>query len=177
MTVLERILSGEFVNPATLFGAIFYALVFLVLAWLSLRSLRVTLARLEGGLLDRTTVTFLRRMGEALIWVLALILYAHLIPELRSLGTALLTGASVASVLVGLAAQSTLGNLIAGLSLLLYRPFQIGDSVQLTVPAGVQTGKIEDLTLGYTVIKTRENHEIVVPNSVMASQAIIKSAE
>jgi small-conductance mechanosensitive channel len=177
MTPLERILSGEFVNPGTLFGVIFYALVFLLVAWLSLRSLHVTLERLEGGLLDHTTVNFLRRMGDVLVWVLALILYAHLIPELRSLGTALLTGASVASILIGLAAQSTLGNLIAGLSLLLYRPFQIGDSVQLTVPAGVQTGKIEDLTLGYTIIKTPENHEIVVPNSVMASQAIIKSAE
>jgi len=47
--------------------------------------------------------------------------------------------------------------------------------VQLTVPVGLQTGTIEDLTLGYTVIKTEENNEIVVPNSVMASQAIIKS--
>jgi small-conductance mechanosensitive channel len=177
MTPLERILSGEFVNPGTLFGVIFYALVFLLLAWLSLRSLRVTLERLEGSLLDQTTVNFLRRMGDVLVWVLALILYAHLIPELRSLGTALLTGVSVASILIGLAAQSTLGNLIAGLSLLLYRPFQIGDSVQLTVPAGVQTGKIEDLTLGYTIIKTPENHQIVVPNSVMANQAIIMSAE
>ena len=99
-----------------------------------------------------------------------------MVPGLRSLGTALLAGASVASILVGLAAQSTLGNLVAGLSLLLYRPFQIGDSVQLTVPAWVQTGTIEDLTLGYTVIKTSEDREIVVPNSVMASQAIIKSA-
>lgn len=176
MTALERILSGEFVNPDTLLGAIFYAVVFLGLAWLSLRSLRLTLERLEGGLLDRTTVKFLQRMGDALIWALAVVLYANLIPQLRSLGTALLTGVSVASILVGLAAQSTLGNLIAGLSLLLYRPFQIGDLVQLTVPAGVQTGKIEDLTLGYTVIRTQQNHEIVVPNSVMASQAIIKSA-
>jgi small-conductance mechanosensitive channel len=176
MKVMERILNGEFVNPGTLFGAIFYGLVFLGLAWLSLRSLRVALERLEGGLLDRTTVKFLQRMGDAFIWALAVILYAHLIPELRSLGTALLTGVSVASILIGLAAQSTLGNLIAGLSLLLYRPFQIGDLVQLTVPAGVQTGTIEDLTLGYTIIKTLESHEIVVPNSVMASQAIIKSA-
>ncbi|MBU6433797.1 MAG: mechanosensitive ion channel family protein [Nitrospirae bacterium] len=176
MRALERILSGEFVNPATLLGVIFYALMFLGMAWLSLRSLRLTLVRLEGGLLDRTTVKFLQRMGDALIWALAVILYAHLIPELRSLGTALLTGVSVASILIGLAAQSTLGNLVAGLSLLLYRPFQIGDLVQLTVPAGVQTGKIEDLTLGYTVIKTPEGDEIVVPNSVMASQAIIKSS-
>jgi small-conductance mechanosensitive channel len=177
MTVLERILSGEFVNPNTLFGVVFYALLFLGLVWLSIRSLRLTLRRMEGHFLDHTTSKFLHRMGDALIWAIALILYAHLIPELRSLGTALLTGVSVASILIGLAAQTTLGNLIAGLSLLLYRPFQIGDWVQLTVPSGVQTGRIEDLTLGYTVIKTPENHEIVVPNSVMANQAIIKSAE
>lgn len=176
MTTIERILHGEFVDPSTLFGVIFYALVFLTLAWVGLRSLRIALAQLDGTLLDRTTVSFLRRMGGAFIWVLAIILYANVIPELRSLGTALLAGVSVASVLVGLAAQNTLGNMIAGLSLLLYRPFQIGDSVQLTVPAGVQTGKIEDLTLGYTVIKTQEDREIVVPNSVMASQAIIKLA-
>ena len=68
MKVLERILSGEFVNTGTLFGAIFYGLVFLGLAWLSLRSLRVALERLEGGLLDRTTVKFLQRMGDAFIW-------------------------------------------------------------------------------------------------------------
>ena len=177
MTTLERILSGEFINPATLLGIIFYALLFLLLAWLGARSLRLTLTRLEGGLLDRTTARFLRRIGITFIWVLAFILYAHLIPELRSLGTALLTGASVASVLFGLAAQSTLGNLVAGLSLLIYRPFRIGDSVRLTVPAGVETGEIEDLSLGYTVIRTGDNNRIVVPNSVMATQAIIKSAE
>jgi small-conductance mechanosensitive channel len=176
MTTLERFLNGEFVNPGTVLGVIFYAVVFVALAWVGIRSLRIALTQLEGGLLDRTTVRFLRRMGGAFIWVFALILYANVIPELRAFGTALLAGASIASVLVGLAAQNTLGNLIAGLSLLLYRPFEIGDSVQLTVPAGVQTGTIEDLTLGYTVIKTQEDHEIVVPNSVMASQAIIKSA-
>ena len=176
MTALKRTLSGEFVNPDTLFGATFYTLAFLMFAWLSLRSLRLTLQRLDGGLLDHIPVTFLRHIGDALIWVLAVILYAQLIPGLRSLGIALLTGANVASILVGLAAQSTLGNLIAGRSLLLYRPFQIGELVQLTVPAGVQTGTLEDLTLGCTVIKTQENREIVVPNSVMSSQAIIKLA-
>ena len=177
MAVLKRILSGEIVNPATLLGAIFYALVFLLLAWLGARSLRLALISLEDGLFDRTTARFLRRMGLTLIWVLALILYAHLIPELRSLGTALLTGASVASIVIGIAAQSTLGNLVAGVSLLLYRPFRIGDSVRLTVPAGVETGTIEDLNLGYTVIRTEDKNQIVVPNSVMATQAIIKSVE
>lgn len=175
MTVLERILNGEFVNPATMLGAIFYAFVFLLFVWLGTRSIRLTLKRLEGDLLDPTTTAFLRRIGKTLLWLVALVLYAHLIPELRSLGAALLTGVSVASILFGLAAQNTFGNLIAGLALLLYRPFQIGDSVQLSAPTGVQTGEIIDLTLGYTVIKTDKTQHLVVPNSVMASQAIIKS--
>jgi len=73
--------------------------------------------------------------GDVLFWILAVILYAQLILGLRSLGIALLTEAIVISILFELAAQSTLGNLIARLSLLLYRPFQIGELVQLTVPA------------------------------------------
>jgi small conductance mechanosensitive channel len=177
MTVFEQMLRGEFINPATLVGALFYAVVLFVLAWVGTRVLRLTMSRLEGGLLDRTTMRFFRHMGITLVWVLALIVYAHLIPELRSLGTALLAGASVASIVIGLAAQSTLGNLIAGLSLLIYRPFRIGDSVRLTVPSGVETGRVEDLNLGYTVIRTGDNNLIVVPNSVMASQAIIKSGK
>lgn len=59
--------------------------------------------------------------------MILLILYAHLIPVLRSMGTALLAGASVASVVIGLAAQSTLGNLVAGVSITIYRPFRLGD--------------------------------------------------
>jgi len=177
MGITERILHGEFVDPATLLGAIFYALLFLFMAWLGARSLRLALTRLEERLLDRTMARFLRRMGLTLIWVLAVILYAELIPELRSMGTALLAGASVASIVAGIAAQSTLGNLISGVSLLLYRPFGIGDSVQLTFPPGVQPqkGTVEDLNLGYTIIRTGNDDVIVVPNNVMVSQALRKS--
>jgi hypothetical protein len=64
MTGLNRILSGEFENLEALLGAMLYALAFLLLAWVSLRSLRLTLERLKGGLLDYTTVAFLQRMGK-----------------------------------------------------------------------------------------------------------------
>jgi small-conductance mechanosensitive channel len=177
MTVFEQILYGEFINPATLVGVLFYALVFLLLGWLGTRFLDLSTNRLEGDLLDRTTARFFRPMGTMFIWVLTFILYAHLIPELRSLGTALLTGVSVASIVLGIAAQGTLGNLIAGLSLLIYRPFRIGDSVQLTVPTGIESGTIEDFGLGNTVIRIGDKSLIVVPNSMMVSQAIIKSVK
>jgi small-conductance mechanosensitive channel len=72
-----------------------------------------------------------------------------------------------------LAAQNTLGNLIAGISLVLYRPFKIGDRLQVTAPAGQETGVVESLNLGYTVLKTDDNRRIVVPNSLMASQTTV----
>jgi small-conductance mechanosensitive channel len=123
--------------------------------------------------IDRTTVIFLQQFGIAVIWVLMLILYAHLIPVLRSLGTALLTGASIASVVIGLAAQSTLGNLVAGVAITLYRPFRLGDRLQVSAPTGTEVGNVESLSLGYTTLRTDDGRFVVLPNSVAASQVTI----
>jgi small conductance mechanosensitive channel len=79
----------------------------------------------------------------------------------------------VASVVLGLAAQNTLGNLIAGMTLLLYRPFQVGDRVQVSAPTGLETGVVEVITLGYTILRTGDNRRIVVPNSAMANQVTV----
>ncbi|HEV7447821.1 MAG TPA: hypothetical protein VGO18_34965 [Steroidobacteraceae bacterium] len=58
------------------------------------------------GDLDLATAAFLQQFGSASIWVGLLILHTHLIPGLRTIGTALLAGASIASVVIGLAAQA-----------------------------------------------------------------------
>ncbi len=177
MTRVEAIIRDSFLNPATLFGALFYAAVFLLFAWLAATGLRLAVKKAlqkdVRGLIDRTAAPFLRQLAQIAVYVVALILYAHLIPALRSLGTALLTGASVASIVVGLAAQNTLGSLIAGVSLLLYRPFEVGDRVQIGAPTGVETGVVERLTLGYTILAAANNRRVVVPNSAMASQITI----
>ena len=59
------------------------------------------------------------------------------------------------------------------ISLLLYRPFKLGDRLQVTAPTGLETGIVESLTLGYTLLKTDDNRRVVVPNSLMASQTAI----
>jgi len=92
---------------------------------------------------------------------------------LRSLGTALLTGASIASVVIGLAAQSTLGNLVAGVAITLYRPFRLGDRLQVAAPTGTETGNVETLSLGYTTLRTDDGRFVVLPNSIAASQVTI----
>lgn len=177
MTTIWQTILRDLPNPSTLTGAIFYALLFLILGIIVSRFVRLAIAQVtkhdSRHLVDPAVVSFLSQLSRIFIYIVAFTLYAHLIPALRALGTALLTGVSVASVVIGLAAQNTLGNLIAGISLLIYRPFRIGDRVQVTAPTGLESGVTESLTLGYTILQTFDNRRIVVPNSVMANQVTI----
>ena len=177
LTLWNRLIQGTFWNPATLMGAIAYLALFLFLAgvsaWLIRRTGQQALRHDARGLLDRTAAYFLIQFGQLLVFVVAFILYAHLVPALRSLGTALLTGVSVSAVIIGLAAQSTLGNFIAGISLLVYRPFRVGDRLQINAPTGLETGTVASVMLAYTLLETFDNRRIVVPNSVIANQVTV----
>ena len=176
MSPLIRIPEALF-QPQSLIGAVLYAVLLLVLASVLARMLRGTvdrvLARDEHGHIDRTVASFLTQLAQIAIFIVAFTVYAHIIPELQRVGTALLAGVSIASVVIGLAAQNTLGNLIAGLSLLLYRPIRLDDLVQVTTPAGPEIGIVEQLTLGYTLLRTADDRRIVVPNSTMATQVTV----
>jgi small-conductance mechanosensitive channel len=178
--VIKDVRLGEhdllsFLKPDSLWGALIYLVIFVLIASLVSRALRaaVHVSMTRRGHLDRTTISFLQQFGSVLIWVVMLILYAHLIPMLRSMGTALLAGAGVVSVVIGLAAQSTLGNLVAGISIAIYRPFRLGDTLQVTAPTGTDIGVVELISLGYTTLRAPDGHFIVLPNAIAASQVTI----
>lgn len=82
--------------------------------------------------------------------------------------TGLLTGAGVAGLAVSLAAQSTLSNLIAGITLVLEHPFGIGDYVIL----GSYEGTVEDISFRSTRIRTSDNVAVTVENSKICSEYI-----
>src|ERR1700761_1604511 len=176
---MSDLASGEhdllpFLKPDTLVGALVYLALFICVGMILARVLRrlVHAAMSRKGHIDRTTISFLQQIMTALIWVVVLILYAHLIPVLRSMGTALLAGASVASVVIGLAAQSTLGNLVAGIPITIYRPFRLGDTLQVAAPSGQDIGVVELISLGYTTLRAADGHMIVLPNAIAASQVV-----
>lgn len=168
-------LLAEALDPTTLVGALVYALLFAILALTLTRVVHIVVRRGTRYLSDPTAGSFLAQFLQVVIVVGALILYAHVVPALRSVGSALLTGASVGAVVLGLAAQNTLGNLIAGFSILLYHPFRLGDDVEINTPKGVMRGTIDQLTLGYTTLHASAQEQIIVPNSVMASAVLIRS--
>jgi len=125
MEPLLNTFAGDLVNPATLLGAVFYGVLFALGAILLGLAIRAFARGLELRLSDVTGVRFFGSFAQALVYLTAFVLYAHVVPDLRTLGTALLAGVSVVSVVVGFAAQQTLGNLVAGLALVFYRPFRI----------------------------------------------------
>ena len=105
--------TKDFLNPATLEGALVLGALFFALSSVAVVLIRGAVRRVERHLSDITALQFISALAQLLAYLIGFVLYAHMVPELRALGTALLAGVSVVSVVVGLAAQSTLGNLVA----------------------------------------------------------------
>ncbi len=173
MDQIER-RSLAWLAPATPLGALTLGAIFLVLASIIVILIRAATRRMERHLSDVTALHFISELTQVLTYFLSFVLFAHMVPELRALGTALLAGVSVVSVVVGLAAQNTLGNLIAGFSLVLYRQVRVGDSICLSTPKGIVTAKVQAISLGFTVLVDEQQHEVIVPNSVMINSTVIR---
>ena len=81
---------------------------------------------------------------------------------------ALLTGLGVASLIIGLALQDTLGNLAAGVFILIYRPYDVDDAIK----AGGELGLVKAMGLANTTIVTFDNRRLYVPNRKIWSEVI-----
>jgi small-conductance mechanosensitive channel len=86
-----------------------------------------------------------------------------------------IAGAGVAGVAIGFAAKDTLSNLIAGILLIIDRPFEVGDRIEVwSAPAGTATwGDVIDIGLRATKIKTTDNIVIIIPNNEIMVRDII----
>jgi small-conductance mechanosensitive channel len=164
----------DYIDPTTFPGAVVYAVIFMAVALLIARLVHGLMKRSIKRIADPTGLNFVDQLLQVTIFIVIAIMYAQLVPPLRQLGVALLASVSIASIVIGLAAQSTLANLIAGFALLLYRPFRVGDQVQMMTPRGVMTARIETIMLGYTFLRDGENNQIIVPNSIIANVVLIR---
>jgi small-conductance mechanosensitive channel len=90
----------------------------------------------------------------------------------------LLATSAFTAVVVGLAAQQTLGNLIAGMVLISARPFRVGERVRLQAGAvgGSVEGIVSSLGLLYTTL-ARGDDRVLVPNNVVLAAAIVPLRE
>jgi small conductance mechanosensitive channel len=126
--------------------------------------------RLEPG--TAGTVGFLIRLATLAITVLVALRLAGLKPQ------TLAVGGAITAVILGLAAQQTVGNLIAGTVLLSARPFRVGDRIRVHAGgvAGTVEGTVTSLGLLYTTLANRADR-IMVPNNVVLSAAVVPLRE
>jgi small conductance mechanosensitive channel len=151
------------------------AIVLIALGWQIARDIGRALApalfrRLDPG--TAGTVGFLIRLVFVGLAVLLAVRIAGIEPR------TLVVGGAFTAVIVGLAAQQTLGNLIAGTVLLSARPFRVGERVRLQGGglAGQIEGVVSSLGLLYTTFAQGED-QVMVPNSVVLSVAIVPLRE
>lgn len=170
----------KYIDTSTPLGALVLAAILfglgLILSWSVRRLLRTALSHDRGEKINEIALSFLSQLSILAIWLIMLTVYAHLVPVLNRLGTALLAGVSLMSVVVGFAAQTTLGNLVAGISLVLYQPFRRGDRLQIAAPTPneCEVGVVEDMSLGFTILRTDDGRKIIVANGTMAQNTMIK---
>ena len=117
-----------------------------------------------------TTLTIMRRLivlVVVLIGVMAATFTAF--PESLGIITSIFVAAGFASIVVGLAAQSSLSNVISGIINSVSQPFRIGDAVTFRN----EFCYVEDMRLIHTIMRTWDNRRLVVPNSILQNEVII----
>lgn len=106
-----------------------------------------------------TQVSVLRKITSATVSVVAVGCMLMLFDPVRQLGTSILASAGIAGVVLGFAAQKTLGNLLAGIQIAFTQPIRLDDVV---IVEG-EWGRIEEITLTYVVVRIWDLRRLVVP--------------
>lgn len=160
-------------------GAVRHALVLAAIgtcAWLAARvvslaaegALHLAVRRHEAGWAGRarTQLNLLSRICQAALAVIALAAMLMTFPVVRGLGTSLLASAGLIGLVAGIAAQSTLANVFAGVQMAFGDLVRIGD----VVVVGGEWGTVEELTLTSVVIATWDQRRLVMPMSYFAGR-------
>ena len=147
------------------FNVIGALLIFIVGKWLARRIADLLAKLMEKNDVDATLVNFLRNLAYYTMVVLVVV---AAVGRLGVNTTSFLTIIGAAGLAVGLALKDSLSNFAAGVMLVLFRPFTIGDVVST---AGI-TAKVEKITIFNTLFCTPDNQLVIVPNNKIISDII-----
>jgi small conductance mechanosensitive channel len=166
---LKNYVLDFFNNPAALMGVLKALVLALLIFWIGRKIARMVSNMTAKGLTktgnDLILVNFLKNL------VYYVLLAAVVIMALGQVGvqtTSLIAVLGAAGLAVGLALKDSLSNFASGVMLVLFRPFKLGDVVEV---AG-KTGKVKEIRIFSTIINTPDNKEMIVPNGQITSDII-----
>jgi small-conductance mechanosensitive channel len=158
---------------------IFFALMIILIASIGNSALKTFLPMLKSAVANKTRsgvddvlIDLAINFSSVIIYVVAGIL------ALDTLGlniTPFLAGASVAGIAIGFAAKDTLSNLIAGVLLIIDRPFELGDRIEVWASPknSASWGDVVNIGIRATKIRTTDNIIVVIPNNEIMKRDII----
>jgi small-conductance mechanosensitive channel len=133
------------------------------------RYLRQASTRLR---VSATKYLALRRLVVATVYTAGAIILIYSTPQLQTLSVAIFTSVSIIGIIVGIAAQSTISNVIAGIAIVVFKPFGVGDFI--TVRG--ESGFVEDITFRHTVIRLLDAH-MIIPNSTITNEVVYNRSD
>lgn len=150
---------------------IFAALAILIIG---LYAIRIILKIMNKILVSRSVDETLRRFAHNLSgWVLKIMLFIAVASKLGVETTSFAALIAAAGLGVGFALQGALGNLAGGVIIMLFRPFKIGDYIDVQG----EEGFVEDIQIFSTIIRTFRNKTIYIPNGALSNGNIINISE
>jgi len=163
MPIYGGMALGEIFTPDMMLGAllsVLSAIAVLILGYLvaGFASRKIRKLGIRYRELDETLFSFFASVTRYIIIALTLLVV------LTGFGvqtTSIVAVIASAGLAIGLALQGTLSNVAAGVMLVFFRPFRIGDFIETN---GV-IGKVEDITLNYTALADPNNVRVIVPNA------------
>lgn len=154
-------------------ASVIQAITILFLGWVISKIIEKTLEKIFSTsrfsfpeILEGYTI----KAGKILILTIASIMA---IGELGIQTGPLIAGLGITGFVMGFAMQQTLGNIAAGFMILLYRPYDIGDHVQV----GDLSGTVEEMNLSMTAVRKLDNTKVVVPNGKIWGDVITNTSE
>jgi small conductance mechanosensitive channel len=137
---------------------VFALLIFFVGRWIVGYMIGTMKKVMTARNVDLVLITFL---SSLLYYLLLIVVVLAAISQLGVQTTSFIAILGAAGLAVGLALQGSLANFAAGVLIILFRPFKIGDFIE----AGGTTGIVEEIGILITMMKTPDNKKILVPNS------------
>lgn len=128
-------------------------------------------SKIKGKLnTDNTVSNFVSKILKTIVYVIAGFI---VINELGYDLSGIITGLGLSGVIVALGAQDIAKNLFGGLTIIMDKPFTIGDWIETSGGEGT----VEDITFRSTKLRTIDDTVITIPNSVLSNQAIVNSTK
>lgn len=161
---LQRVLGIPIPYPEITI-TVTWALIALIGVWILGHTIQTTVSPLIG---KAGASTVRKIVSVTLVFV---IIFA----TLDKLGidlSAYLVSLGVTAVVIGLAAQSTIGNLIAGMLVLISKPFRRGDYIRVNITGGPIEGRLDEISFLRSRVVTNDGVSISVPNTVMLAVPI-----